>query len=373
MKKRIQIAAVCLTAGILLAACGQSTTKGGAIPTPDTGTPTGSITEALTSTPVPTRVPLSVTDYEACVATTKLPENYMGIKVAKVTDTEVEDYIKKILTGNATLEIKDGTAEMGDVVNIDYVGYENDVAFENGSDTAYDLELGSGMFLDGFEEGLVGAKKGDKIELPLKFPYDYFEPIMRGKNVVFKVTVNEVKHYVEPEFNEEFVAALTQDEIKTIPEFKTHLAGLLTEEKQYNEVLKYLVENSTYDYINETYIQESLEETRKYYTSYAESCQMDLESFLNYAGVSDSEAFFNDLEKQMRDTEKQRMSLYAIAKNENISFTEEDFQAYAAELATESSMTAEDFITQNGRAEIEKSFMMEKALDILINNSVIQE
>ena len=137
----------------------------------------------------------------------------------EVTDEDVDAQIQAMLDRYPTMNSVDRAAQQGDTVNIDYVGKLDGVAFDGGSATGTDLELGSGMFIDGFEDGLVGASKGDKLNLDLTFPDPYTNnPDLAGKAVVFEVTVNDVKESIPAELNEEFVTSYT--DYTTVDEFK---------------------------------------------------------------------------------------------------------------------------------------------------------
>ena len=136
------------------------------------------------------------TDGEEYLGTVALAE-YKGVKVnvipAEVTDEEVENRIQSVLSQNQEEVEVDRAAEDGDVVNIDYTGYQDGEEFVGGSAEGEDLTLGSGSMIDGFEEGIVGLKKGDTKELTLTFPEDYREQALAGQEVVFDITVNSVK------------------------------------------------------------------------------------------------------------------------------------------------------------------------------------
>lgn len=138
----------------------------------------------------------SQTEGKENLGTVELSE-YKGVKVnvpaVMVTDAEVESKINQVLSQNPKIEEVDRPAAEGDIVNIDYVGKQDGVEFAGGTGEGQDLTLGSGRMIDGFEDGLIGTKKGDKKELNLTFPEDYSEKALAGQAVVFEVTVNAVK------------------------------------------------------------------------------------------------------------------------------------------------------------------------------------
>ncbi|MCH5273698.1 MAG: trigger factor [Lachnospiraceae bacterium] len=373
MKKKILAIVFCVSMFFLMCACNATTPTKSELPTPQGGDKTR---PRATETPIPTveggdteEVP--ITDYEECVATTKLAKDYAGILVEKVTDEELEDYIREILEQNRMLEERDRAIQNGDNANIDFTGYLDGEPFDGGADTGFDLEIGSGSFIDGFEEGLIGAKKGETRSLELNFPEDYKRnPDMAGKAVVFEVKINSVSEYVLPELTDDFVSDLTYGDYPTVQEFRDYCMEYLTEEKQYLTVTDYLVENTEFSNLNEAYIQASLESMKSYYEMYAVMYGVDLETFMLMLGVEDSAAFWSEMEAEMRRLEKERIALYCVAKAEGITLTEEEFTQYATELAESYQMTLEEFLEDRERKYIEQSLLMERALEFLLDNVI---
>jgi trigger factor len=166
---------------------------------------TGNATVTPTATPAPAKPDYVVDDY------IKLGQ-YKGVEVdkvevASVTDSDITNKINSDLASkNTTEEVTDRTdVRKGDIVNIDYEGLKDGVAFDNGTATGADLTIGSGQFIPGFEDQLVGAKVGDKLDVNVTFPADYPNaPDLAGQPVVFKVTINSIKKSVTPELNDEF-------------------------------------------------------------------------------------------------------------------------------------------------------------------------
>lgn len=373
MRKKILAAALCVVMGLAVCACNTTSPSGSDLPTPQ-GTDKR-LTPEITATTAPTGTEdgdnnkTPVTDYEDYVASTKLAKDYIGLSVEKVSEAELEAYIQEILERNKYLEERDRAVQNGDVANIDFTGYLDGEPFDRGSDTGFNLEIGSGGFIDGFEEGLIGAKKGETRSLELTFPEDYKpNPAMAGKAVVFEVKVNSVSEYMLPELTDDFVKELTEGEYTTVQAFKEYAVSILTEEKQYLAVIDYLVENSEFSKLNEEYIQASLESMKAYYEMYAVMYGVDLESFMQMMGVPDSSAFWNDMEAEMRRLEKERIVLYCVAKAEGLTLTEEEFTKYATEIAEGYQLTLEEFLKDNERKYVEQSILMERALEFLLDN-----
>ena len=243
------------------------------------------------------------------------------------------------------------------------------ISFEGGADTGFDLEIGAGGFIDGFEEGLVGAKKGETRSLNLKFPDEYkINPDMAGKAVVFEVKVNSVSEYVLPELTDDFVKELTDGEYTTVEAFREYSIDALTKDKQYLAVIDYLVQNSEFPELNEEYITASLDSMKDYYQMYAVMYGVDLETFMQMAGIADTKTFWDDMEAEIRRMEKERIVLYCVAKAEGITLTEEEFTKYATELAESYQQTLEQFLEERERKYVEQSLMMERALEFLLEN-----
>ena len=170
--------------------------------------------------------------------------NYKGIefKVEKVpvSNEEVEQQIQMILAQSSQTEEKDGdTVENGDIATIDFVGLKDDVAFEGGTGNDYDLEIGSGSFIPGFEEQMIGMKVNETRDLNLTFPENYQAEDLAGQDVVFKVTVKKLSVKKEAELNDDFVEGLGVPEIKTVEDLKAYInEGLQQQHDQQYEAQK---------------------------------------------------------------------------------------------------------------------------------------
>lgn len=144
----------------------------------------------------------------------------VNIEAPEVTDEEVDTKVETILAQNPNEVEVDRAAKEGDIVNIDFKGTKDGEAFEGGSAEDQDLELGSGKMIEGFESGLIGAKKGETKTLNLTFPEDYREESLAGQPVVFEVTVNSVKEEQEAELNDDFVKRVSKEEYQTVDAYK---------------------------------------------------------------------------------------------------------------------------------------------------------
>lgn len=363
MRKRFLTGVLCTTVALMMCACNTVSKKTDDLPTPQPLT--GTQTPEATVTPTETEE-IPITDYEECVETTTLPEQYTGIEVVKITDEEVEAYIKEILETYPVLEEKEGTAENGDIVNLDYVGTAEGEEFDSGT---MDLELGSGQTIDGFEDGLLGAAVGETRILELQFPDPYsVNTELSGKDAVFEVKVNSISRYVVQDFTDEAINEITGGEYTTTEAFREYAFSLLTEEREYTAVMDYMVENTTFGELNEAYIEASLNSMKDYYGYYAALYGLDIDTFMLYQGVTDADAFWAEMKEEMRRAEQERIVLYCVAKAENITITEEEFTASATSLAESYSMTLEEFLEAQDETYVRQSILMERALEYLLHN-----
>ena len=371
MRKKVLFAAFCVAMSVALCACNKtdSVDSKNSTGSPVTGTPQP--TAAATSTPSAMEQAYSslpVSDYEDYVASTVLPEGYMGLKVDKITDADVDVYVQEVLENNKERQLKDGAIEKGDIAIIDYTGYLDGVPFEGGSAIGHEMEVGFSGFIDGFDDGLIGAKKGESRTLNLTFPVDYYSVDLAGKAVVFEVRINSVAAQVLPEFTDEFVTELTSGEYTTTADFRAYAKGFLTEERKYAAVMDYLVDNATFGKLNEEYIQAAFELEKQYY-AYMYGF-MNVEEFEELFGAESSEVLWAMVEKQVRRYEQDRVVLYCVAKAENLSLEEEAFAEGVAEYAESNGMTVEELYQVQDEASLRQSMLMEIALEHLLNNVV---
>lgn len=301
---------------------------------------------------------------------------YKGIEVtvteAEVTDEEVEAQIQQVLAGTAEYKEVDRAAKDGDTVNIDYIGTRDGVAFDGGADDDYDLVLGSNSFIDGFEAGLVGVKKGDVKELNLTFPDPYQNnPDLAGKEVIFKVTVNAVKEKVVPELTDEFVQSVSSDD-KTVADYRQTVRDSILEQKNYE-----IESKRNYDIITAIMdgseivcatadVDKDYDTQLQMYTSQAAMFGMDLAGMASIYGM-DEDSFKAELRKMAESTTKQRMMFAEIAKLENIAATDEDIEALAEENGTDS----EGLIETYGQEQVDEVALTQKVMDFLVENAKI--
>lgn len=306
---------------------------------------------------------------------------YKGLEVTlsslEPTEEEIEQEIQATLSQNDKLEeVKEGTVENGDVANIDYEGKLNGEAFDGGTDKGYDLTIGSGTFIEGFEEGLIGKEIGETVDLNLTFPENYQSADLAGKDVVFTVTVNSVKRM--PELTNELAAEIS--DCDSVEAYRNSVAESLRinkeleqENNKTNDLVSMACSNATVNSYPQEMIDYQLDVVKDYYSSYAEQSGMEFADFLQQQmGVTEDE--FNErMTQSIKTMLTTELVLRAIAETENVEVSDDEFQVKAEEYAAQSGMTDVDaFIKQYGKGEIMASILQEKAADILAENAVIK-
>lgn len=368
MKKKMLTAVFCVAMSFALCACNGTNPAGVETPT---------VTQAPTGTPAPTATPsaieeayaaLPISNYDDYVESTVLPEGYVGMEVAKITEADVDAYVQEVLENNKVRQLKEGPLEMGDIAIIDYVGYVDGVAFEGGTDTGAELELGSNYFIEGFESGLVGAKKGDSVVLNLKFADDYWAEDLAGKDVVFEVKINSASGMVLAEFTDEFVTTLTSGAYTTVDDFRSYAKGFLAEERKYNTIMNYLVENTTFGKFNDAYVQAAFALEKEYYALMYGFASV--EEFETAFTPEASAVLWQMVENEIYRYEQERVVLYCVAKAQNVEFAEEDYQTAIVEYAADNGLTVEELYEIQNENSLRQSMLMEKAMEFLLDSVV---
>ena len=310
------------------------------------------------------------------------PRNYKAKDMLKSTDYDVEDYVtlgdyKKIsveidksyevtdanIKAQANdllsqypdyVETKDAAKE-NDKVNIDYVGKVDDSEFEGGSGKDYDLVLGSGTFIDGFEDGLIGHKAGEKVTLNLTFPEDYSGTQVAGKDAVFEVTINKVSTPKDMDYDhltDEYVTANFAQEfgLNTVDDFKQRMNDSMENQKDVqvqSAFLQKLVEES------EIKFPEGLldERVQQVMDSYEESCKqygMELEDYIKNMYGQSVDEFKADQEEQLTESLKEELVLEALVKKLNCKLPSDEFIKFVQYYAQQYNMSESEFIKQCG-------------------------
>ncbi len=289
---------------------------------------------------------------------------------AEVTDEDINKEIDRLRNNYADMEVKDGEAEDGDTVNIDYEGFKDDVAFDGGKAENYDLTLGSGSFIPGFEEKLIGVKAGDEKDLNLTFPEDYHAADLAGADVVFKVKVNEVKKKVVPELDDDFAADLNYPEVETVEQLKEFLKKRMSDERMNeakteaeSELFKQLVEMTDVD-LPDVMVEEETQNLLNQFASQIQGYGMSLSKYMEMLGMST-----DDLKEQYQEQAvanlKGRLALSAVAKAENITADEDEIEKELDNIAAMYSMDKEEVRKLIAPSMLAADIVNQKALDVL--------
>lgn len=302
---------------------------------------------------------------------------YKGIEVTKdpveVTDEELQQAIDQDLAAHEKKVDVDREVKDGDVVNIDYAGTKDGVAFDGGTAKGYDLTIGSNQFIDGFEDGLIGAKKGDKVSLNVTFPENYQNKDLAGKPVVFEVTVNSIQEKQVPELNDAYVQENTKS--KTVDEYKEETKQTLLKSK--NDAAEQKVKNDIYTAISanckvepeQKAIDANYDNLIARYTNQAAAYGMDFTTFITAFTGMKEEDFKTAAKTQAEEIVKQRLIVNAIAEKEKLAVTDDDRKEVATELGYEN---AEELIKAEGQFEVDDYVMNNKVMEYLMQNAVIK-
>lgn len=297
----------------------------------------------------------------------------LGVKVpkVKVTEKDVEEEIENVRKQYADLQVKEGTAAEGDTVIIDFEGFDGDKPFAGGKAENHSLEIGSHSFIPGFEEALVGLKAGDKKDVNVTFPEDYHEASLKGKPVVFKVSVNEVKTKVYPELNEDFFLDLGLEGVKTTEDLKKTIKEALTTQKEYEAENKYLDElfeallNEVEVEVPHELIHEEVDRMVGEYEDRLKMQGLTLEQFYKFTN-SNEESLRSQMHEEAEKRVKLRFAVDEIINLEKIDATNEEAEQTAAEKAEKQGMDKDEYVKAFGGLEMLKyDIKVQKVIDIL--------
>ena len=303
---------------------------------------------------------------------------YKGLEVeeldANVTDEDVANELKTLQERQAELVVKEeGTAENGDTVVIDFEGFVNGEAFEGGKAENHSLELGTGSFIPGFEEQLVGVKAGESKDVEVTFPEEYHAAELAGKPAVFKVTVHEIKGKELPALDDEF-AKDVDDEVETLDALKEKINTRLVDSKKHeaehhlrDTVVEKAAENAEVE-IPEVMVTNEVNRMLQEFEQRLQTQGMNLELYFQFSG-QDENALREQMKEEAQTRVKVNLTLEAIAKAENLEVTDEDVEAELEKMAGMYNMTV-DMIKQalGGSEGIKTDLKLKKAVDFLVEN-----
>ncbi|EHJ4930561.1 trigger factor [Listeria monocytogenes] len=306
--------------------------------------------------------------------------DYKGLEVEKreteLTTEELEAELKQLQERQAELVVKeDAPAENGDTVILDFEGFKDGVAFEGGQAENHSLELGSGQFIPGFEEKLVGLKAGDEADIELTFPEEYHAEDLAGQPVVFKVKLHEIKTKEVPALDDELAKDI-DEEVETLDELKEKISKRLQEAKEESvaqakqeEVIAKAVENAEVD-IPHAMVHHEADHLMNHFAQDLQAQGLIPELYYQFTGQTE-EAMHAQMEKDAEKRVKMNLVLEAIAEAENIEPTEEAIDEEISTLAEKYGMEKDAVRAALGdMSELKSDLKIRKAIDVLLDSAV---
>ncbi|EHK2460062.1 trigger factor [Listeria monocytogenes] len=306
--------------------------------------------------------------------------DYKGLEVEKreteLTTEELEAELKQLQERQAELVVKeDAPAENGDTVILDFEGFKDGVAFEGGQAENHSLELGSGQFIPGFEEKLVGLKAGDEADIELTFPEEYHAEDLAGQPVVFKVKLHEIKTKEVPALDDELAKDI-DEEVETLDELKEKISKRLQEAKEESvaqakqeEVIAKAVENAEVD-IPHAMVHHEADHLMNHFAQDLQAQGLTPELYYQFTGQTE-EAMHAQMEKDAEKRVKMNLMLEAIAEAENIEPTEEAIDEEISTLAEKYGMEKDAVRAALGdMSELKSDLKIRKAIDVLLDSAV---
>ncbi len=306
---------------------------------------------------------------------------YKGLKATcyheKADEKQVDDEIERVRNRNAReLTIDDRAAEKDDVANIDFEGFLDGKAFEGGKGEKTDLKLGSGQFIPGFEDQVVGHKTGESFDVNVTFPKDYQAKELAGKDVVFKVKLNAIKKDELPELDDEFAKDVS--EFDTLAEYRADVRKHLQEHKDEHakedaddDLLDALTDGLKAD-IPPVMIEHAIDSEVQSFDYRLRSQGLNLQTYLQYTGMDLKkfrEGFREGAEKQV----KRRLALEKVAELENIAVSDEDIEAEYKRLADEYKVDEKRIHTAVSSDTVAADLKIDRAVDVVKKSAVITD
>lgn len=305
---------------------------------------------------------------------------YKGVKVEKadvtVGDEEVDAAVNKERESNArTVNVEDRPVKDGDMTVIDFEGFVDDVAFEGGKGENYPLTIGSGQFIPGFEEALIGAELNQELEVKVTFPEDYQAEELAGKPAVFKCVVKEIKEKELPELDDEFASEVS--EFDTMAEYREDIKRKLSEKKEADAkaekedaVIDAIIEDSTMD------IPDAMLETqqRQMVDEFAQRLQsqgLSMEQYMQFTGLT-PQALLEQVKPQALKRIQSRLVLEAVVAAEKLEASEEEFEEEAKRMSEIYQMEADkvkELLGEKGKEQVKEDLCIRKAVEFVVENA----
>lgn len=367
-KKRYLLCAAVLSIGLLSGCSSTKDAENGTEAVTETGTESGAETAAEVTY-------LKDLDVDKYVALGEYKGIAVSVAAVTVDQATVESYVNQIYNGSITAEaggITNRTVEEGDTVNIDYSGTKDGVAFDGGTAAGQLLTIGSGQFIDGFEEGLIGVAPGETADLNLTFPENYSNTDLAGADVVFTVTVNFI---LPAEMSDEVVASFGSVEYATLEELNQYVYDNLSESalSSYdsnveNAVLKQFMNNCTFIEIPADMVEQYGNNMRINIESAAAQLGTDADTYTYYYYGTDLETL---IAEYAEESAKQSIAFQAAANAEDLNMSDEELEEVLQENADAYGYTIDEYLGQGSREDYREYYMYNKVMTFLIDNAVI--
>lgn len=330
-------------------------------------------------------VSLDKSGVEFKVVVTIMPEvelkKYKGLTAekvkAKVAKAEIDEELKRMADRNSRLvTVEDRAVADGDIAVIDFEGFVDGVAFEGGKGEAYSLTIGSGQFIPGFEEQIVGHNAGEEFDVNVTFPKDYNAEELAGKPAVFKVKVNEIKFREVPALDDEFAKDVS--EFDTLEALRKDLKAKAMDRKNQeaendveNQLMDQLLENMSVE-LPDALVENRAKQSVEDFAYRLQMQGMDIKTYMQYTGGT-IEELKNSMRPQAEKQVKIRLALEKIAELEKIEVTEADLNAEYEKMAAEYKMELDKIKAAIPEKELKKDLSVSKAIAVLKENAEITE
>ncbi|WP_195599250.1 trigger factor [Longibaculum muris] len=305
---------------------------------------------------------------------------YKGIEVNVekhiATKEEVEQQVQALVAQNPTLVEKDGEVAHGDITTIDFEGFKDGVAFDGGKAEGHQLEIGSGQFIPGFEDQMIGMKKGETRDLNLTFPEDYGMQDLAGADVVFKVKLHKIENKQESELNDEFVASLNLPNMQTVEDLHKQMEAYI--QSQHDQTYRTSVENAIFEKllddsdveVGDEDVEKAMNEHMNHLRNELARQGMTLEQYLQMTGASE-----DMLRQQLEPAAKQQAKFEAIideiVKVENLTTSDEELDQQIEAIANQNQMTVEQVLEQINKEALRHDYNRVKASQLVIQSAQI--
>ena len=302
---------------------------------------------------------------------------YKGVTVEKidtaVTDEEINAEIDRERESNGrTISVEDRAVEDGDMTVIDFEGFVDDVAFDGGKGENYPLTIGSGAFIPGFEEQLIGAKLNEETEVKVTFPEDYHAENLKGKDAVFKVTVKEIKVKELPDADDEFASEVS--EFDTLAEYKEDIKKKLSEKKEEeargkkeDAVIEAIINDARMD-IPDAMIETQAEQLVNDYAGRLRQQGLSMEQYFQFTGLN-AEKLMEQMKPTALKRIQSRLVLEAVAKAEKIEVTDEELNEEHQKMADSYKMEVEkikELFGEEENEQLKEDIAIRKAVDLIV-------